>query len=360
MKVNFIPWLDQAVRNDHFLWEDVRLMASFMQEMGHDTKLFNSIDLSIKLHGGDGLFSMQGGGSQEVYDCDLLFVHPMPPVRFGGKVTKFDKDSMQAIRNTNGKVLLFHNDSYMFGAMKNVARSKWGEYALDFPFIFASSNLANRTDQLGDTVKGLCGGRQITLNQTWTNGYDWIQKKGGVPRLDHVRPKADFFYGGVLRHNEFRKTFLGLTEEFGRESFWSYGAMAREYGLVDAVKENYGRSKVGRKELIELTSQCRFSLLPYDRNKDYITTKALENGMSNSLVLADERYATEGLKFETLNLQDVDAVRRYLEMDEDERLDLVDKQHKMLDAFDFKSKAKRQVDDLERLVMTGAYPEESV
>ncbi len=58
-------------------------------------------------------------------------------------------------------------------------------------------------------------------------------------------------------------------------------------------------------------------------------------------------------------LQDVDAVRRYLEMDEDERLDLVDKQHKMLDAFDFKSKAKRQVDDLERLVMTGEYPEES-
>ena len=351
MKINFIPWLDQAVKDDHFLWEDVRLMASFMQEMGHDTKLFNSIDLSIKLHGGD--------GGQEVYDCDLLFVHPMPPVRFGGKMTKFDKDSMQAIRNTNGKVLLFHNDSYMFGAMKSAARSKWGEYALDFPFIFASSNLANRTDQLGDTVKGLCGGRQITLNQTWTNGYDWIQKKGGVPRLDHVRPKADFFYGGVLRHNEFRKTFLGLMEEFGRESFWSYGAMAREYGLVDAVKENYGRSKVGRKELIELTSQCRFSLLPYDRNKDYVTTKALENGMSNSLVLADERYATEGLKFETLNLQDTDAVRHYLEMNEDERLDLVDKQHKMLDAFDFKSKAKRQVDDLERLVMTGAYPEES-
>lgn len=116
---------------------------------------------------------------------------------------------------------------------------------------------------------------------------------------------------------------------------------------------------LGRKELIELTSQCRFSLLPYDRNKDYVTTKALENGMSNSLVLADKRYATECLKFETLNLQDVDAVRRYLEMDEDERLDLVDKQHKMLDAFDFKSKAKRQVDDLERLVMTGEYPEES-
>ncbi len=50
---------------------------------------------------------------------------------------------------------------------------------------------------------------------------------------------------------------------------------------------------LGRKELIELTSQCRFSLLPYDRNKDYVTTKALENGMSNSLVLADKRYGYE-------------------------------------------------------------------
>ena len=359
MRINCIPWMDTTVKEDGFVWEDVCLMVSFMREMGHEVRLYGSKDLLDRGTYEDGRF-VPSQEAWEVCDCDVLLVHPIIPFRWGGKVSKYDATSMWYIRNTTGKVVLFQDDSYVFPPIRSNAKPRWGEYALDFPLIFATPHRANRTDRLGETVSALCGGKQLTLNITWTNAYAWIQKKGGVPRIEQTTPKADFFYGGATRRNEFRKTFEGLIKEFGAESFWSYGDMVERYGLRDSVREHYGKKKATRDELISLASQCRFSFLPYDRNKDYITPKAIEHGMSNSLVLADERYSTEGLEFKTLNLQDVDAVRRCLEMDEDTRLELVQKQHEMLDAFDFRAKAAEEVDNLERLVETGEYPDGSM
>lgn len=116
------------------------------------------------------------------------------------------------------------------------------------------------------------------------------------------------------------------------------------------VKERYGKLIVDREKLVEITSECRFSFLPYDRTKDYVTTKALENGVSNSLVLADTGYNSEGLKFETVDLQDIGAIKRYMSMSEDNRLELVEKQHKMLEDFDFYGKMESEFKTMEQKI----------
>ncbi len=286
-----------------------------------------------------------------------------PPVRFGGKVTHWDEDVCDLMHNTRGKVCVFVNEALAFNSLKNDANEKWGRNRFDVPFIFCPTSTTNSTDRLCPFLRGLCNGEATTVNQTWAIGYKWIQEKGydfrpytppkadffygGVVRPQTVNqtwaigykwiqekgydfrpytpPKADFFYGGVVRPHEFRKTFDALSREFESGCWYSYGEIAKHYGFPDMVKERYGKLIVDREKLVEITSECRFSLLPYDRTKDYVTTKALENGVSNSLVLADPGYNSEGLKFETVDLQDIDAIKRYMSMSEDNRLELVEK-----------------------------------
>lgn len=361
MKIHTVMWHDSGGRIGWPFWEDLQAMSEFMALMGHDVVIYDRDKLARDLHGESeverglpNLFdaetsSADPAGLRLSYDCDVLFVMAAPPVRFGGKVTHWDEDVCDLMHNTRGKVCVFVNEALAFNSLKNDANEKWGRNRFDVPFIFCPTSTTNSTDRLCPFLKGLCNGEATTVNQTWAIGYKWIQEKGYDFR-PYTPPKADFFYGGVVRPHEFRKTFDALSREFESGCWYSYGEIAKHYGFPDMVKERYGKLIVDREKLVEITSECRFSFLPYDRTKDYVTTKALENGVSNSLVLADPGYNSEGLKFETVDLQDIDAIKRYMSMSEDNRLELVEKQHKMLEDFDFYGKMESEFKTMEQKI----------
>lgn len=139
----------------------------------------------------------------------------------------------------------------------------------------------------------------------------------------------DFFYGGSIRPglvHRFREVFSTTdTEKIG-----SYGSFGRAFEIEDVR----GHSKtLSKEDLCRQTSRARFSFLPADSGKNYLTSKAFENGFSESLCVLEDvpedqgRYndSVIGNPFYT-SKYDVESIKNLLSMDEEERKDRVRQQ----------------------------------
>lgn len=148
--------------------------------------------------------------------------------------------------------------------------------------------------------------------------------------FDSQTHDLDFFYGGSIRPGfvpRFREVFSTTdTDKIG-----SYGSFGTTFGIEDT---RGGRSKtLSKEDLCRQTSRARFSFLPADPGKNYLTAKAFENGFSESLCVLEDvpedqgRYndSVIGNPFYT-SKYDADSIKKLLSMDEDERKDRVRQQ----------------------------------
>lgn len=148
--------------------------------------------------------------------------------------------------------------------------------------------------------------------------------------FDSQTHDLDFFYGGSIRPGfarRFREVFSTTTPD----KVGSYGAFGRAFGLEDI---RGGRCRaLSKEDLCRQTSRARFSFLPADPGKSYLTAKAFENGFSESLCVLEDapedqgRYndAAIGHPFYT-SKYDADSIKKLLDMDEEERKDRVRQQ----------------------------------
>ena len=140
----------------------------------------------------------------------------------------------------------------------------------------------------------------------------------------------DFFYGGSIRPG-FVPRFREVFSTTDPDKIGSYGSFGRAFEIEDV---RGGRSKtLSKEDLCRQTSRARFSFLPADPGKNYLTSKAFENGFSESLCVLEDvpedqgRYndSVIGHPFYTSEY-DAESIKKLLSMDEEERKDRVRQQ----------------------------------
>lgn len=140
----------------------------------------------------------------------------------------------------------------------------------------------------------------------------------------------DFFYGGSIRPG-FVPRFREVFSTTDPDKIGSYGSFGRTFEIEDV---RGGRSKtLSKEDLCRQTSRARFSFLPADPGKHYLTAKAFENGFSESLCVLEDVTEDQGRYNDSVignpfytSKYDAESIKKLLSMDEEERKDRVRQQ----------------------------------
>lgn len=235
------------------------------------------------------------------------------------------------MREFDGEIIVFYDDQSMIDKidklMSCLGRKAWllapGGY---------DDEIFRRVPDLKDKFYG-------TLDVTPIFSVGRRMKRAFIKNpktFDSQTHDLDFFYGGSIRTG-FAHSFREVFSTTDPDKIGSYGAFSRFFGIEDV---RGGRSKaLSKEDLCRQTSRARFSFLPADSGKHYLTAKAFENGFSESLCVLEDvpedkgRYddSVIGSPFYT-SRYDVESIKELLSMDEEERKDRVRQQRlKLLD-----------------------------
>ena len=343
MKINGLVWNDTGgYGGSPINGKDINYIGSTMNAMGHEYKYWDrdSIHASIQRKSGHsrGLLPLVlPSNNENILECDVLLVQLLWLVRFGGKASKWDADVCKVLNAFDGPVIVFVNDQLEYSFLKTATNPKFGENTLRRPIYIADdrSEINPQVQRANVEVLG-----HLKLNQTWSYAWSWKEDRKHMEQLldRPAHPDHDFIYGGMVRKSDFNARLDNLFEVFGHDNCISYGKIADKWGFDDLAKK-WGRKFATPDQLIELNSSCRYSALPYDEDKDYITSRCFEQGFADCLVLCDKGYNQEDCGFPVVDFTDKDAITAYRDLPEDERLKMVEDQHERLAAIDYKARS---------------------
>ena len=338
MRVHGMVWSDTGgKREEPFInARDLNQLGEAFQLAGHEFKYWDRYMINDSIKSGDG----------KVLDCDLLLVHVMVLIRYGGHASKNDANICRLMNEFRGPVILFTNDQLEFSWIKNSMKDKFGD---DRPLrpVYIADDRACIHDRFMD-MNGLDIAGHVRLNQSWPMAWHWLDKMGIRDRVLNgslSTPSYDFIYGGEIRKRDFVRRLDSIFEVFGHDNCISYGNVAKKFGFENLALN--GKSKfctVGR--LMELNSKARYSGLPYDEDKDYITSRCFEQGFADCLVLCDKGYNQEDCGFPVVDYMDGDAIAHYRDLPEQERIRMVRDQHERLTSIDYIGRCRKMIDDL--------------
>lgn len=229
------------------------------------------------------------------------------------------------MRRFDGEIIVFYDDQNLTGKidkmMSCLGRKAW----LLAPDGY-DNEIFRRVPDLNDRFYG-------TLSVTPIFSVGRRMKRAFImnPKtFDSKIHDLDFFYGGSIRPG-FVPRFREVFSTTDPDKIGSYGAFGRAFEIEDI---RGGRSKtLSKEDLCRQTSRARFSFLPADPGKNYLTSKAFENGFSESLCVLEDvpedqgRYNDSAIGHPFYTAQyDAESIKKLLSMDEDERKELVKQQ----------------------------------
>lgn len=265
-------------------------------------------------------------------DFDNLFVFYGGLINYGGQQSKYALKTIELINNFDRSVVIFAND--VLDPVNNKIRD--GFKRIERPVIYASPNGA------GGAEKGaidLNVSDEIEINQSFAIGK-------ALSELQDVSiyPQVDVVYGG--RDRPAMKKRL-------REISHSYSMLVYS-NITNSMKDTRAKifkSKVkfNNAQLRVINSFGRYSLMLYEKNKNYFTSRVFEQLFSNSIVLFDKQFKelscfwTDDNTFSSLEeLQEL--------INQKWTVDRVKAQHEMARSFDFDGYIRKEADELQKII----------
>ena len=333
MRVHSFAWRDSGGHEESSVdIKDAVYIGRYMKDvMGVDFKLWNRRTIHDSL-----------ASDNSVRDCDVLFIQILSLIRYGGKLSKWDADVCDIINHFDGPVVIFINDQACYKFLNIIAKPKWGDMAVTRP-IYLADDRPEFYKTISKEKTNIIG--HLNLNQSWAYAWLWKRDPEHMRQLldEPVKPEHDFIYGGQTRGQNFNRRLNSIFSVFGVENCVSYGRVAERWGIKDSSK-NWGRDYAFPYQLMELNSSCRFSALPYDKDKCYITTRCFEQGFADCLVLCDEGFNQEDCGFPVVDYMDKDAIASYRDMPEADRIKAVKDQHERLASIDYGARCAKMMD----------------
>lgn len=239
--------------------------------------------------------------------------------------------TISKMKRFSGEIIVFYDDQNLTGKIDKMTSCLGRKAWLLAPDGY-DNEIFRRVPDLKDRFYGTLSVTPIfSVGRRMKN--DFIKNPKTFDSQIH---DLDFFYGGSIRPG-FATRFREVFSTTDPDKIGSYGSFGATFGIEDA---RGGRSKtLSKEDLCRQTSRARFSFLPADKGKNYLTSKAFENGFSESLCVLEDvpedkgRYndSVIGSPFYT-SQYDADSIKKLLDMDEEERKDRVRQQRlKLLD-----------------------------
>ena len=337
MRINMLNW--SSLRNPYVSSRDLKRLCASLRRIGHDARFFNSDEVAEDMSRNHprSLFEQLGGVAESrrrVDDCDLMFVYIDVLPRYGGQIGKWEEPAIRAVNGFDGPVVIWGNDTSSWLSWRMMTNKRF-DLRLERPVWVAdcTPEIPEKIAESGADVLGY-----MVINTSWETIDCAIKDDPRLadPERELLKPEHGFIYGGAVRDGRFKNELKGLMDLFADEDPLSYGACAQVLGFRNAfgLKKGGHPRMVSSKELIIMNSKCRFTALPDDTKKSYVTSRALESGMSDCLVLCGKTYNQEDLGFPVVDLENLDEVRKWKEMDEDLRVEMVKDQHRRMASID--------------------------
>lgn len=239
--------------------------------------------------------------------------------------------TIEKLREFDGEIIVFYDDQNLTAKINKMMACLRRKAWLLAPDGY-DDEIFRRVPDLKDRFYGTLSVTPIfSVGRRMKNAFIRNPKT-----FDSKTHDLDFFYGGSIRSG-FAPRFREVFSTTDPAKIGSYGSFGRAFDVKDV---RGGRSKtLSKEDLCRQTSRARFSFLPADPGKNYLTAKAFENGFSESLCVLEDvpgdqgRYndSSIGHPFYT-SKYDADSIKKLLSMDEEERKDRVRQQRlKLLD-----------------------------
>ena len=264
-------------------------------------------------------------------DLDATFADPsydMVLVAMGGLPKDCSQmKSIQQLRDFQGPIIAFYDDPCVSTRLKKFMTCLDKKIFLSSPAGY-DQEFFNRCPDLREQAT------TVPLTAALTVGKRLSERFSEDPTaFDADRHDLDIFYGGSTRigmKRKIRTVFSATTPD----RVACYGPLSTILDLPDCR----GRGvTVSQEDLCRMTSRARFSLLPADATKNYMTSKSFENGFSESLCVLEDVPKDQGRYNDTVlgspfytSSYDIDSITELLKMDEDERKDRVKEQRRAL------------------------------
>lgn len=316
----------------------MRAFAMMLDDRGYtmNRRTFAELDLLKDFYDstGDRLDLIESKDLDHTFEDDSYDALIVTTSGFTPSVAYKTSPTIAKMKKFDGEIIVFYDDQILTGKINKMMACLERKAWLLAPDGY-DDEIFRRAPDLKDRFYG-------TLSVTPIFSVGRRMKKAFIrnPKtFDSQTHDLDFFYGGSIRPGfvpRFREVFSTTTQD----KVGSYGAFGRAFDIEDARGE---RSKtLSKEDLCRQTSRARFSFLPADKGKNYLTSKAFENGFSESLCVLEDvpedkgRYndSVIGHPFYT-SKYDADSIKELLDMDEEERKDRVRQQRLRLIDVDY-------------------------
>ena len=229
------------------------------------------------------------------------------------------------MKKFDGEIIVFYDDQILTGKISKMMSCLGRKAWLLAPNGY-DDEIFRRAPDLKDKFYGTLAVTPIfSVGRRMKN--DFIRNPKTFDSKIH---DLDFFYGGSIRPG-FAPRFREVFSTTDPAKIGSYGAFGRAFEIEDVRGEH--SKTLSKEDLCRQTSRARFSFLPADSGKNYLTSKAFENGFSESLCVLEDvpedqgRYNDSAIGHPFYTSQyDVTSIKKLLSMDEEERKDRVRQQ----------------------------------
>lgn len=296
---------------------DTRAIFQIYKTAGFDCKILYREDLE---------------NLSDLNDFDSLFVFYGDLINFGGKQSKNALKAIELINNFKHSVVIFDND--VLNPVNNKIRD--GFERIERPVIYASP------DGVGGAEKGaidLNVSDEIEINQSFVIGKN-LSKLQDVSML----PQVDVVYGGRDRP-AMRKRLREISKN---HTMMVYSHIAKSmkdtHAKIFKSKANFNNA-----QLRVINSFGRYSLMLYEKKKNYFTSRVFEQLFSNSIVLFDKQFKELSYFWNDDNtFSSLEELQELI--NQKWTIDRVQKQHEMAKSFDYDAQIKKEASELKRLL----------
>lgn len=266
-------------------------------------------------------------------DNDVLFVLYAGVINFGGKQTPHVVKVIKKMNSFKGKVVLFFND-----VMDNPRNDMRDE----FVHVNRPIYLANPIEPeiAAQSVINFNVIDAVQMNQSWTIGKKLVERKD-----DETEPLFDLAYGGRNRPGVL-KELKAIFEK--AKSGVVFNGVAKEL-KGGAIKELNIKKKVDNSLFREMISLGKYTVIPYEKKKDYVTSRMFEAMTSNAITLFNKKEVkVEGLVLPELQYETPQGAVGIINGEYDE--ELLQEQHEIVRKFDFDKHIEQEAEAFRKML----------